>query len=75
MIPKKDDKVFIENCALINKNNFITDIEYVYKSDSKIFVKLLGELWFDVTNFEYDNEQKFWRDIQPNNDEKALVKL
>ncbi len=75
MKPKKGDSVFIDKCALIDRDDIVADIECVRKINNKVFAKLLGSLWFDITYFEYDNKYGFWREILPNDKTKALVKL
>lgn len=71
---KPDDNLFIKECSLLERKNFIVKIQRVYKLDNIILAKCLDQLWFDVSNFEYDEEMKYWKEILPNNDVKDLVK-
>lgn len=71
---KPNDNLFIKECSLINRENFIVKIERVYKCDNIVLAKCLNQLWFDVSNFEYDEEKDYWREILPNNETKNLVK-
>ena len=71
---KSDDNLFIKECSLIGKQNFVVKIQRVYKLDNIILAKCLDQLWFDVSNFEYDNKMGYWREIASNDDVKDLAK-
>jgi hypothetical protein len=71
---KSGDKIFIERSSIINAVNVVLDVQCVSSFEDKIFAKTLDKLWYDVTYFEYDKENNFWRDILPNNTTKEIVK-
>lgn len=73
MKPKIGDKIFIEKCDLINKENFLAEIQAVSFGERKL-AKILDMLWFDITYFEYNEQKNIWQNIKVNNIDKSLVK-
>ena len=71
---KSNDNLYIKRCDILGQTNIVVKIQRVYKNDNIILAKCLDQLWFDVSNFEYDEKMGYWREIASNDDVKDLVK-
>lgn len=58
--PQINDALLIENSCIIGKQPIVARIERVSFINDKVFAKISGKLWYDITYFVY--KDGWWQD-------------